>query len=546
MSTEKHLAVPKDGLAGLKENWRFDLSSGFQVFLIALPLSLGIALASGMPPMAGLISAIVGGLIVSMISGSYVTINGPAAGLIVIIVGGVESLGQGDVALGYRLTLAAIVIAGILQMVFGLLKAGKLSAFFPAPAVHGMLAAIGVIIMAKQAHTVLGVSPHAKETLEVIAEIPHSIFHANAEIAIIGLICLAVTVLWAVLPIPALKKVPGPLVVVLVGIGLGHFFHLEKAHMSTLWGHEHQIGPNYLINLPGSLAKGIVFPDFSHIVQPAFWIVVLSIALIASLESLLSALAVDKLDVFGRRSNLNRDIFAVGLGSTISGLLGGLPMIAEIVRSSANINNGARSRWANFFHGGFLLLFLVLVPGLIHQIPLAALAALLVYTGFRLASPKEFIHTYKTGPEQLAIFVTTLVCVLATDLLVGVACGIVLKLLLHMFRGVKFRDLFKLKYDLHEASPGHYEISVHSAAVFSNLMALKSDLEYLPAEKSIVFDFSNSYLIDHSFMEYVHHFAKDYERSGGSCQIKGFDQHRPISDHPLASRKRADELVRTK
>lgn len=537
-------SLPKDGLAGLKENWRYDISSGFQIFLIALPLSLGIALASGMPPMAGLIAAIVGGMLVSMISGSFVTINGPAAGLIVIIVGGVEVLGKGNMAAGYKLTLAAIVIAGILQMIFGLLKAGKLSAFFPAPAVHGMLAAIGVIIMAKQAHTVLGVKPHAKETLEVIAEIPHSIMHANPEIAIIGLICLAVTILWAFMPIPALKKIPGPLVVVLVGVGLGHLFQLETAHMSTLWGHEHQIGPEYLINLPGSMVQGIVFPDFSQVASPTFWGVVLSIALIASLESLLSALAVDKLDVYGRRANLNRDMFAVGVGSTVSGLLGGLPMIAEIVRSSANINNGARTRWANFFHGAFMLLFLALVPSLIHQIPLAALAALLVFTGFRLASPKEFIHTYKTGPEQLAIFVTTLVCVLATDLLIGVACGIVLKLLIHSFRGVAFKDLFRLQYNLHEEAPGHYQVTVESSAVFSNLMALKSQLESLPSGKSVTFDFSRSYLIDHSFMEYVHHFSKDYEREGGSCQIKGLEQHRAISEHPLASRKRQKELAR--
>ncbi|PIQ26284.1 sulfate transporter [bacterium (Candidatus Blackallbacteria) CG17_big_fil_post_rev_8_21_14_2_50_48_46] len=538
MSVLPQPTLPKDGLAGLKENLRFDLSSGFQIFLIALPLSLGIALASGMPPMAGIISAIVGGLVVSMISGSYVTINGPAAGLIVIIVGGVETLGQGNMALGYRLTLAAIVVAGIIQMAFGLLKAGKLSAYFPAPAVHGMLAAIGIIIMAKQAHTVLGVKPHTKETLEVIAEIPHSLMHANGEIAIIGLICLAVTVLWAFMPIQALKKIPGPLVVVLVGIVLGHVFHLDKTHMSTLWGHEHEIGPQYLINLPGSVVKGIVFPDFSHFATGAFWTVVISIALIASLESLLSALAVDKLDVYGRRANLNKDIFAVGVGSTISGLLGGLPMIAEIVRSSANINNGARTRWANFFHGGFMLLFVAAAPGLIHQIPLASLAALLVFTGFRLASPKEFIHTYKTGPEQLAIFVTTIVCVLATDLLIGVACGIILKLIIHAYRGVAFKDLFKLQFHVHETEAGHYLVTVESSAVFSNLIGLKSELESLPAGKTVIFDFSKSYLIDHSFMEYVHHYAKDYKREGGICEINGLDQHKSISEHPLASRKR--------
>ena len=530
-------ALPKDGWAGLKENWRVDLSSGFQVFLIALPLSLGIAMASGMPPMAGVIAAIVGGMLVSLLSGSYVTINGPAAGLIVIILGAVETLGQGNMAVGYRLTLAAIVVAGFLQMIFGLCKAGQLSAFFPAPAVHGMLAAIGVIIMSKQLHTVLGVKPQGHETLEIIAEIPHSLWHANPDIAMIGLICLGVTILWSLLPFPALKKIPGPLVVVVSGIVLGHLFGLETPHTSHLMGFAHPVGPEYLINLPGNLIQGLVFPDFSQVMTARFWGVVLSIALIASLETLLSALAVDKLDVYGRRTHLNRDIFAVGVGSTISGLLGGLPMIAEIVRSSANINNGARTRWANFFHGLLMLLFIVFVPGLIHQIPLAALAALLVYTGFRLASPKEFIHTYKTGPEQLAIFLTTLIAVLMTDLLIGVACGIVLKLVIHAVRGVRVGDLFRMRFRIDRPETGTYLVKVESSAVFSNLLAFKNQLEALPPGAQITFDFSGAYLVDHTFMAFIHQFIRDYERLGGRCQITGFDAHQPASDHPLSARK---------
>ncbi len=539
MSNRSASPLPKDGWAGLKENWRFDLSSGFQVFLIALPLSLGIALASGMPPMAGIIAAIVGGMLVSLISGSHVTINGPAAGLIVIILGGVEVLGQGNMVAGYRLTLAAIVVAGVLQMLFGLCKAGKLSSFFPAPAVHGMLAAIGVIIMSKQVHTVLGVKPHGHETLEIIAEIPHSLWHANPDIAMIGLICLAMTIIWNLLPFPALKKIPGPLVVVVSGIVLGHLFGLETAHTSNLMGFAHPVGPEYLINLPGNIIQGLVFPDFSQVMTARFWGVVLSIALIASLETLLSALAVDKLDVYGRRTNLNRDIFAVGVGSTISGLLGGLPMIAEIVRSSANINNGARTRWANFFHGTFMLLFIMFAPGLIHQIPLAALAALLVYTGFRLASPKEFIHTYKTGPEQLAIFLTTLIAVLMTDLLIGVACGIVLKLVIHAVRGVRLGDLFRMRFRIDTPDTGTYLVKVESSAVFSNLLAFKNQLEALPSGAEITFDFSGAYLVDHTFMEFIHHFIRDYEREGGHCQITGFEAHKPASDHPLSARKQA-------
>lgn len=531
--------LPADGLAGLKENWRHDLLSGFQIFLIALPLSLGIAMASGFPPMGGLIAAIIGGMLVSLLSGSYVTINGPAAGLIVIVLGGVTTLGAGDAAAGYRYTLAAIVIAGLLQVGFGLFKAGKLSAYFPTPAVHGMLAAIGIIIMSKQLHTVFGMKPHGHETLEVIAEIPHSILHGNPDIAIIGLSCLAIAIIWPLLPVPALRKIPAPLIVVLAGMALGKYFDLDHSHLYSFQGHDFKLGPDFLVNLPGNIMQGIVLPDFGKISTVPFWGLVLTVALIGSLESILSAMAVDKLDPFGRRANLNRDVAAVGAGTALSGLIGGLPMIAEIVRSSANINNGGRTRWANFFHGVFMLAFLALAPGLLHEIPLSALAALLVYTGYRLASPKEFIHTYKTGPEQLAIFLVTIICVLATDLLIGVACGIVTKLVIHSFRGVPLKDLFRLVYQTRETEAGHFLVQIDSSAVFSNLISLKSELDSLPLKQSVKFDLSRALLIDHTVMEYIDHFAKDYRRTGGQCEIYGLESHVPVSEHPLAARRLA-------
>jgi MFS superfamily sulfate permease-like transporter len=543
MLETENRALPQDGLAGLKENWRIDLSSGFQIALIALPLSLGIALASGMPPMAGLIAAIVGGMVVSLISGSFVTITGPAAGLIVIVLGGVQHLGNGDLAAGYRYTLAAIVIAGLIEAAFGLFKAGKLSAYFPVAAVHGMLAAIGVIILSKQIHTVFGVKPHGHETLEVMSEIPHTIMHANPDIAVIGLICLGVTILWALLPWKTLKKIPAPLIVVVLGIVLGHVMGLEKEHTSTLMGHPHLVGPKFLLNLPANLAQGIVFPDFGKIASPDFWGVVLSLALIGSLESLLSALAVDKLDVYGRKANLNRDIFAVGMGTAISGMLGGLPMISEIVRSSANVSNGARTRWANFFHGLFILLSILLLPGLIQQIPLTALAALLVYTGYRLASPKEFVHTYHLGKEQLLIFVVTLFSVLATDLLIGVACGVVVNMIVVTFQGSPFKDLFKLKCRIEESSPGHWVFQIQGASVFCNLITLKHKLESLPPEQTVRIEFHESPLVDHTVMVYLQQFAKDYRRRGGACDIAGLEDHTPVSDHPLATRKKQKVVV---
>lgn len=538
--------LPKPGIAGLKQTWRDDLLSGFLVFLIALPLCLGIALASGFPPMAGIISAIIGGIVVSRISGSYVTINGPAAGLIVVIYGAVQSLGEGDMLAGYRYTLAAIVIASLLQILMGLLKAGKLSAFFPSSVVHGMLAAIGIIIMAKQIHVMFGVKPEAQSLFGTIAEIPHTIWEMNPEVTLIGLCGLGLMILWTVIRSKALKMIPAPILVVLIGYLLGQYFDLDHQHnylilpdAEFLPHHQFTVGPRFLVAVPENFMDGFYFPDFSKIASYEFWIAVVSICLVGSLESLLSAAAVDKLDPYKRYSDLNRDLTAVGVGNTLSGLIGGLPMIAEIVRSSANVNNGAKTGWANFFHGSFLLLFVALFPKLIHEIPLASLASLLVYTGYRLAAPKEFIKTLEVGLDNFSVFVITILGVLATDLLIGVAIGIAAKSLIHIIRGVKLKNFLSMAYKIHQTDADTYHIQVSGAAIFSNLIGLKSELSTLPPQKTIFFDLSETDLIDHTVMEFMAEFAEDYRRRGGQCQIVGLDNHRSYSDHPHAVHRKA-------
>lgn len=539
-------AVPKTGIPGLLENWRSDLLSGFLVFLIALPLCLGIAMASGFPPMGGIITAIVGGVMVSRISGSYVTINGPAAGLIVVIVDAVQGLGQGDAMAGYRYTLAAIVIASVLQVLLGVFKAGKLSAFFPSSVVHGMLAAIGIIIMAKQIHTLLGVKPAAKTLLSTIAEVPHSLVQLNPEVAVIGFAGLALLIVWAFIKHPTLKMIPAPLLVVLMGLALGQYFDLDHEHnylflQSDLLPHsEYTIGPAFLVAVPENFLAGFYFPDFGKVGDHEFWIHVITIWLVGSLESLLSASAVDKLDPYRRNSNLNRDLTAVGIGNLIAGMIGGLPMIAEIVRSSANINNGAKTAWANFFHGLFLLVFVALFPKLIHEIPLASLAALLVFTGFRLASPKEFAKTLAVGVDNFAVFVITIIGVLATDLLIGVAIGILIELGIHISRGLRLGNAFSLAYHVNQTDADTYHIEVHGAAVFSNFITLKSLLADFPAKKTLYFDLSETDLIDHTVMEFIHHFADEYVANGGQCEIVGLDEHHAYSDHHLAVHRKLD------
>ena len=537
--------APKTGLAGLAQNWQHDAMSGFLVFLIALPLCLGIAMASNFPPQAGIITAIIGGLLVSRINGSFVTINGPAAGLIVVIFDSVQALGKGDAMAGYKYTLAAIVCASVIQTLMGYFKAGKLSAFFPSSVVHGMLAAIGIIIMSKQIHTLLGVKPDAKTLFQTIGQIPNSFIDLNPEVALIGGTGLAILVVWAFLKNRYLKMIPGPLVVVLLGLVLGQYYDLDHQHIymflpndPILPHHEYTVGPKFLVTIPENFIAGFSFPDFSLVGTLEFWEQVITICLVGSLESLLSAAAVDKLDTYKRYSDLNRDLTAVGIGNTICGLVGGLPMIAEIVRSSANVNNGGRTAWSNFFHGAFLLIFVALFPKLIHEIPLASLAALLVFTGFKLASPQEFKKVLAVGYEQLVVFVITIIGVLATDLLIGVAVGMVAEFVVHLLRSVNWHEVLKLYFEVQETEPGIYHIRIDGAAFFANFLSLKSELPSIPEGKKLIFDLSEAETVDHTVMEFIHDFCEDYERRGGHYEILGLDQHIATSDHPLAARKR--------
>ena len=545
MSSITQPVLPKTGLAGLKENWRSDLLSGFLVFLIALPLCLGISMASGFPPSAGIITAIIGGVLVSRISGSFITINGPAAGLIVVVLDAVQSLGEGDAMAGYRYTLAAIVIASVLQILMGVFKAGRLSSFFPASVIHGMLAAIGIIIMAKQIHVVLGTAPEKGSSLfSTIAQIPHSIMNLNPEIAIIGLTGLVILIIWSLLKNPILKMIPAPLVVVLVGIGLAQYFDLNHEHMYLflpdahfLPHHEETVGPKFLVAISDNFMSSFYFPDFSKVATAEFWEAVVTISLVGSLESLLSAMAVDKLDPYKRHSNIDMDLTAIGLGNLMAGLVGGLPMIAEIVRSSANVNNGAKTSWANFFHGCLLLLFVALFPRLIHSIPLAALASLLVFTGFRLASPKSFSMVLSIGKEQLFMFVVTIIGVLATDLLIGVIIGILAEFAIHLLSGVRFNNLFKIHFLVEQINDETILVEIVGAAIFSNFMALKNAINQIAPAKKVVFQLNTAYLIDHSVMEFMHNFQHNYEANGGICEFLGMEVHDTFSKHPLAVRK---------
>lgn len=533
--------VIASGFTALKKYLRYDALAGFSVSLIAMPLCLGIALASGVPPIAGLFTAIVGGLIASRIAGSHLTISGPAAGLIVITLSAVESLGGGNHEVGYPFALAAIAISGALVALFGLLKVGKLGDFFPSAAVHGMLSAIGLIIMIKQFYPAIGVAAPKGELLEVAASIPGAFASLNPHVFLIALAALAVLIIHPRIKAKWFRMIPAPLLVLLVTIPMAHALDFFNEHSYAFMGNNYTVGPKSLVNLPDKISDGIVFPDFGLIGTGKFWIAVISFALVGGIESLLSAKAVDTLDPWKRRSNLDRDLMAMGSGSAIAGLIGGLPMISEIVRSSANINNGARTQWANFFHGTCLLIFLLLLSPIIEQIPMSALAAMLIFTGFRLASPKQFTSMFRIGPKQFAAFVITIITVIATDLLIGIATGIVVEYVLHLMTGANPLHTFKAP-TTEQVKGDTLRLSPRGALIFSNYLSLKGRVLRNSQYKHVVIDLQDVNLIDHTVMHAFHNLIEEMEERGSHLALVGMEHlagttAHPLSDHRVGSRR---------
>jgi MFS superfamily sulfate permease-like transporter len=549
--------TPRGNLAGFTNYLKQDLLSGFLVFLIALPLCLGISVACGYPPIAGIFTAIIGSLLATVLSDSELTIKGPAAGLIVIAVGCITDFGGPGNMDAYQAALAIGMAAAVLQILFGVFRAGILGEFFPISAVHGMLAAIGIIIIIKQIPYALGVIDQesgkvpSAEPLEMVREIPHYFMEANPAILAIGVVSLLIMFLWPFLgkKLGPLKLIPAPMVVLLVSVPMGMAFDLLHEHSYTLQAHQYQLSDQYLVDMPDhifGMFDDITFPNFSALVQFKAWKWVLMFFIIGSLESLLSAKAIDLLDPWKRKTNMDRDMIAIGVGNLVAAGVGGLPMISEIVRSKANIDNGARTRFADMWHGIFLLLCVALIPTVLHRIPLAALAAMLVYTGYRLAHPTEFIHVYRIGKEQLAIFVVTLVVVLVEDLLVGVAAGILLKMIIHVANGVPLKSLFKPYLEVQEIDNNTSLILARESAVFSNWIPFRRQIEQigLVQRHNLIVDVSNTQLVDHSVMEKLEEMQRDFELEGLSFAVRGLDSLQPLSADAHAARKRGLATVR--
>lgn len=518
--------IPADGLAGLKENLTKDALAGFLVFLLALPLSMGVAKAADFPPIFGVVSAIIGGIVVSFFAGSRLSVKGPAAGLISIGAGAVAAFGGGE--LGWKMAVATIVVAGAIQVIMGLLKMGKYADLFPSAAVHGMLAAIGIIIMSKQLHLLLGINPETlsgRGVIKLLTTLPESIANANSENAIIGLTCLVILFVLGMVKHPIVKKIPAPLIVLLVAIPLGIYFEI---------GNEAKVGvvAEYSLVQIGSIfdtfKDGIWIADFSGMWMHTGTFVqyVILFLLIGSIESLLTAKAIDLVDPYRRKSDFNKDLSAVGLGNILSGIMGGQPMISEVARSSANVSNGAVTRWANFFHGLFMLLAVIFVVPLIEMIPNTALSAMLVYVGFNLAHPKEFIHIFHIGKGQFVIFVSTVIITLLTDLLAGVAFGIALKILINMMNGAKINDFLHLNMKVVNNNPDVAEIEALGSLLFTNNMKLGEFLDTLTKYKEVNFNFSELELLDHTSLATIQKWKKVQEDLlNMRISFKGLENH---------------------
>ncbi|WP_233899135.1 SulP family inorganic anion transporter [Tenacibaculum piscium] len=539
MGKRKHF---KTFLSEIPQN----IFAGFVVSLIALPLGFGLALASGAPPISGIIAAVVGGTVVSILGGSNVTITGPGNGLVVVVLAAITTLGAGDMHQGYLYTLAAIVISGIIMVILGFLRMGALGDYFPSSAIQGMLAAIGIGIFAKQIHVMLGNLSAKGSIVDLILQIPTGIFDfiktPDTSIfyaGLVGVISLLIMIFYSKIRNKYFQLIPAPMWIVVLSVGMYYYFDL----FSIL---EYPIDKSLLIELPDDVLSNFAFPDFGKIYEFEFINAVISITLIASIESLLSIKAVDKLDILKRRSNVNKDIRALGLATVISGFLGGLNVVTVIARSSVNVNNKGSNRSANFFHASFLVFFILIFASELRKIPLPALAAILVYTGYKLASPENIVKVFKIGKEQLIIFLVTLLTTITTNLITGILAGIFITFIIHII--IKKNSMFFIRNLLKPnvlmfKEEDKYYVSVKNFSSFLNFTKLKMKLDQIPESEEAIIDFSLCDFIDHSVMENLNNYAETFKRKGGHFEVIGLDGYKTRSNHPFALRKNTPLLV---
>lgn len=490
---------------------RHDLPAGLSVFLVALPLCLGIALASGAPLYAGLLSGIIGGLVVSFLSGSQLAVSGPAAGLTTLVAASIISLGD------YKIFLLAVIIAGFFQLLFGLLKLGVIANYFPSSVIKGMLAAIGIMLIAKQIPLALGYDQpdfwtsgfinlfSPKHFFDNLKNFNHHITRGTILITIVSLLVLIL------LQQPFAKKwkiIPAPLLAVLIGV-IANFLFSNTASAFSL--HQTQ-----LVNIPSNIFANISFPDLSKLFSTTeIWKDGISIALLATLETLLCIEAIDKLDKRNRITPVNRELMAQGIGNMTCGFFGAIPITAVVVRGAANVDAGARTKLSAFTHGLFLLLAVLLVPFLLNKIPYASLAAILLVTGYNLAKPKLFRNMWSLGWKQFLPFIITIIVILSTDLLIGVSIGLLVSV--YFIIQNNFRAEYKITRTIRNGIETDY-IKLNSNVTFLNKVRLRKVLDEVAEYSVLTIDGSECNFIDYDILEII----SEYE---GKAKEKHIELH---------------------
>lgn len=489
-------------------SWRQDLPASIVVFFVAVPLCLGIALASGAPLFSGIIAGIVGGIVVGIASGSPLGVSGPAAGLAVIVLTSIAALGS------WPTFLLAVVLAGILQLILGFAKAGFIAYFFPSSVIKGMLTGIGLLIILKQIPHALGYDKDAvgddsffqfdgENTFSSIIK-ALEVFTPGA--VLIGALSIAILILWDKALINKHKifqLIQGPIVVVILGIVMNYLFQIGTLNFSLA---EDQVVRLPVANNLTDFFSFFTFPDFSAITNFKVWEIAVVLAVVASLETLLCVEATDKMDPQKRVTPTNRELKAQGLGNIVSGFIGGLPITQVIVRSSANISFGGKTKMSAILHGVFLLISAITIAGLLNMIPLASLAAILIMVGYKLAKPALFKQMYKLGWEQFIPFAATVVGILATDLLKGITIGILFGIfytLRHSYRNSHYMKETVTTKDGHKV---HHLVLAEEVSFFNKANVIK-ELEEIPANSKVIIDCSNSKAIAHDVLELI----KDYE-----------------------------------
>ena len=530
--------TPKTGFQGLIENWQSDLIAAVSVSLIALPLSLGIALAAGAPAMSGILSAVVGGVVTTLYRGGHISVNGPAKGVIAVILLGIALMDDGS-GQAFNYVLAAVVVSGAIQVVLGLLKLGRLADIFHSSVIHGLLAAIGIIIFAKQIHVAIGTHSDSPSIIQNLVDAVLYLPQANPFVVIIALAGLLLLLFNSKISYRFFHILPAPMWVIALSIPFVYAFNFFDPHTLTFLGKAYEVGPSLLLDIPDNIVDSIMHPNFSKINTIEFWTTVLSILIITSIESLAIAKAIDKIDPYKRKTDLNKDLTGIGLSTMVAGLIGGLPIIAVIIRSTVNIHNGAKTKWSNMYQGLLLLLFIVVLSPIMRQVPLCAFAILLVYTGFKLASPAVFKQVYNQGTEQLIFFVGTMILTLYTNLLIGLLGGLLLAMVSHMLLArVSVIQFFKMIYnsgsELISKPDGSYDLKIKGIANFLGILKIDKLVKQIPSGADVNIDLSGTRLVGITYMDYLVDYLKLQKDTGGKVFIKGLDSHVSSSTHNRA------------